>query len=425
MGRFEAGRNDDEVGVAGAALLSNTTVCEASRLLRGASGDDDPIAAMRVNDLLSLIDATVLYERLHFLPASLPGDLEELQLRIDLLDEGVLQPFPKASDQAVLANALLGALSTETYADYDGQPVEFDEVRHDLATDLGVDSSADVPEPRPLVEGVDEALYFGGSAAGSGAGSFREAANAVISGIWYGASGSYEHASSGLRAMYYVFAADHYQLPYVPSVSARPIERNFPNYFDGSARKEIYEQLATALKTTAAKVRRAGESTMFVPPFAALVLDRASNREQIGVETLALREEFADLRAKLRELERQHAEARSLDERTRVLGQIERLCKEVTRPFEQPAELKLEASLRYIPDVVELAANPTNPVSWARLLLDKPAEALIAWNRRRPVAKLVKVARDVKAMRDYSTLLAKHFGGATATQVVERLAQPG
>jgi hypothetical protein len=166
-----------------------------------------------------------------------------------------------------------------------------------------------------------------------------------------------------------------------------------------------------ALQSTVDKIAQEFDGPIiFVPPFSALVLSRAATPAEIPPETLALRSEYSDFRRKMCELERDRIEARSLNDRMKALRQIERLGKEVVRPFDQPSQMKLESALRYIPDAVELAANPTNPAGWARVLLGLPTQALVSWYRRRPIAKLVRTARAVNELPDYDNLLTKHFG---------------
>jgi hypothetical protein len=128
-----------------------------------------------------------------------------------------------------------------------------------------------------------------------------------------------------------------------------------------------------------------------------------------------LRAEYSDFRGKMRELERDRLEARSLNDRLKAVRQIERLGKEVVRPFDQVSQMKLESAVRYIPDAVEVATNPTNPVGWAKVLLGLPITTLVSWYRRRPVAKLVRVARGVGGLADYDSLLTKHFGETLAS----------
>ena len=96
----------------GNALVSNTTTCEASSLVldidrRASDGRD----AHRAVDLMTMIDAVVLHEQLFFLRASLPADVDRLDLRNRLLAEGVLVPLPP-DDHDVVARGLIAALST-------------------------------------------------------------------------------------------------------------------------------------------------------------------------------------------------------------------------------------------------------------------------------------------------------------------------
>ena len=109
------------------------------------------------------------------------------------------------------------------------------------------------------------------------------------------------------------------------------------------------------------------------------------------------------------ELELKRVAATTLNERLRYVRQIEQLSKEVARPFENPAQMRLETVLRYIPDALGLAANPTDPSGWARLLLGMPIDALLSWYRRRPVAKLVRIGKTVASLEHYERLLTKHF----------------
>jgi hypothetical protein len=401
----------------GNALLSNTTACEASRLvLEAGARSADPLGetadGFRANDLMSLIDAGVLYEKIFFLPAALPDDLPQLELRNRLLAQGALALLPRRDD-GVVGRALLAALSTAEglatvalSAEDIGRPLAFSDFRPSLEREL------------QLREGNDDAMR--GPVVADGAASFDEAARELIGWMDYGASGAYEGSLASFRAMYYVFASEHHGLPYLPSVSVEGVARDFPNYFVAPVRQRLYERLASALRASEETVAREWNSgVIFVPPFSKLVLDRAATPAEIPTETLALRDEYSDLRTKMRELERERASAITLNARLKAVRQIERLGKEVTRPFDQPSEMRIEASLRYIPDTIELAGNPTNPVTWARMLLDKPAEALIGWYRRRPIAKLVRAAKASGEVEHYDRLLTKHFGESVSREALD------
>ena len=104
----------------GSALLTNTTACEASRLFFSPTKDYDRGKAqkhyqpsvLRVSDLMLLIDSVILHEQVFYLPASLPDDADDLELRNNLVESGVLAPLPKGNDYNLVGQALLASLST-------------------------------------------------------------------------------------------------------------------------------------------------------------------------------------------------------------------------------------------------------------------------------------------------------------------------
>jgi hypothetical protein len=370
---------------------------------------------------MSLIEAAVLHERIFCLPATLPDDVDELELRNSLVEDSALTSLPVRNDHNVIGKALVASLSTvEGFSKFGGRtdevgtPLSFEAFRPDLMRELGLTASEDQVVGDQLTrfeEKYDGELERDLDVAES----FDEAARNLIGWLDYSSSGAYDDSMTSFRAMYYVFASEHYRLPHLPSASVQLMQQNFPNYFQASIREEIYQRLTSALRTTVDKVAQDFEgATVFVPPFSALVLHRASTPAEIVSEALALRAEYSAFRRKMHELDHDRLEARSLNDRMKALRQMERLGSEVARPFDQPSQMKLEAVLRYIPDAVDVAANPTNPAGWARLLLNMPTEALISWYRRRPVAKLVRTARSVGALPDYGGLLAKHFGEQVA-----------
>ena len=107
--------------------------------------------------------------------------------------------------------------------------------------------------------------------------------------------------------MYYVFMAEHCELSYLPPANVRPIANNFPNYFTPSVRDRIYRRLHDVLKSTTDDVAREfGGSMAYVPPFSAIVLDRAARPEELGGQLLALREEYRGFRHSMLDLEHRH-----------------------------------------------------------------------------------------------------------------------
>jgi hypothetical protein len=189
--------NDDRL--IGNALLSNTTACEASRLLLSPTDDSFGTGRLRVFDLMSLIDSAVLHERIFYLPASLPDDVRGLELRNCLVENDVLVPLPKRDDYNLIGQALLASLSTADglrkiagVGSQIGTPLSFENYRPKLMGELEPNEPAEQRElPYHIVD------------VAAGAESFDEAARDLIGWIDYAASGAYENSVGALRAMYY------------------------------------------------------------------------------------------------------------------------------------------------------------------------------------------------------------------------------
>lgn len=404
----------------GNALVSNTTICEASSLVldtdreRPSAHSDE----RRAVDLMTLIDAVVLHEQLFYLPASLPDDVDQLALRNRLLASGVLTPLPGDDDELV-AQALFAALSTAELPEGSGRPpVDFGRVKTSIEIELGIRQ----PTSQELADGFDmgPGPYHDDTYVRDWEQNSFEDIAQIVQYLEHSDSGYYESVVPALRTMFYVFSSEHHRIPYLPSVNVESVARSFPNYFDSSIRAQLYDALSSALRAALEEVEDEFTGEMaFVPPFAAIVLDRAATPTEITNETLALRQEYADLRRRMRELELERYAATTINSRQAARRHIDQLSKEVARPFEHPSQMRLETVLRYVPDVADLAANPTRPASWARLLLGMPIDALMDWYRRRPIAKLVRTAKTVASLKYYERLLSKHFGEDVSQQTVE------
>ena len=420
----------------GAALLSNTTLCEASRLLVGrprlVDRKERRGAALAILDLMSTIDACVLYEQLFTLPATLSTDADSLALRCRLVDAGVVRPLPRTDDLRLVGQALLNVFETVddraiTSAHDKPSPVSFADYGPVLAEELGVGPAEVAPlldgpvAPLPhQQEGYDASIVSGMAPSGSGADSFALAAREVAHGIERSFSGAYESSMESVRAMFYVFAAEHYKVPYWPSASVAPIARRFPNYFSGSSRTEIYRHVSAVLHATIDDLAKEFQGApAFIPPFSAIVLDRASGPDQVPDAVIDVREQYAAFRGAMLALEQQRRDARSIADRLEVTRQIQFLCSEASKPYTNPRPMVLESTLRVIPDMTELATNATAPSAWVTALVSKPAEWLILWYRRRPIRKLLRTAHQVVSLDDYGNLLDKHFGAEAMTAVGE------
>ena len=429
----------------GSVFLTNTTVCEGSRALQkpievdyaGPTVVSDKYhAANSIFDLLCLLDAAVLYDRIYCHPGTFPSDVATLKLRESLISGGVIEQVPSEVDFGSVGRALLAALSKVEgyevrYGEDAGFPLSFSDYENYVAADLGLNEAMEDPGLREGLPPGDGRLgyffaleRFSGDRAFNGTSSFKDAAHRLLGIIQSEATGSYQAAESDLRAMYYVFMAEHLRVPYWPSTFFQQMGSDFPNYFRSSTRARIYERLAKALgSATDTIASEFDESYLYIPPFSAIILDRAAEPQDIPAELMGLRREYEGFRIKMLRLECERKEAKTIDSRLKVLGQVERLCQEVSKSFASPSRMSIETSLKYLPDVASLAANPSNPAAWSKMILQKPVEWLLEWYYNRPVNKLVRTARQVASLTSYGDLLTKHFGSG-GTEAVQYVLSP-
>jgi hypothetical protein len=208
-----------------------------------------------------------------------------------------------------------------------------------------------------------------------------------------------------------VFAAEHFGLPYWPHSSRIEFSRLFPNFFDKTTRLELYTRVADAFKATVEDVfDDAVEQVAFIPPFATLALARCEKAADLVYQILALRDEYATLRAGFAQLEGERRSAVTIKDRIRARRQQKLLLDDIGKQFDSPALVKLEAVVRYVPNVIRPAMQPTDPTRYSADLITMPIELLAQWWRRRPISKLFELAERLQHISAYEVLLRKVFG---------------
>ena len=423
------------------ALISNTMLCEVSRLLSEAA-DAGPESwnyrsetSMRVLDLLSLIEAITLHETLYTLPARLTDDLHLLEFRNELVKRGIVRELDTTAAHEQIARSLLTGLANVKNpvrvagsGEDIGTPIDFDRLRDGIAEFLliqepkqskrqqeRVDDAASYGYEPYLPPRLDDAQdYFGGGGGSSEAlvaNSFADCGRALIGWIEYHHSGAYEHCTSILRDMYYVFAAEVFELPYWPQSTRREFTSKFPNYFDRKTLLQLYARLSDAFKADVTDIfDDHKEEVTFIPPFASLVLDRATGKADIIDRIFEIRDEYSSLRSRFTALEAERRDATSISDRLKLRKKQPYLLNEVASAFDRPSLLSLEGVLRYVPEVIKPATAPHDPSSYSAELLLLPIKTLISWWQRRPIAKFFDVADKVKEIDTYEHLLRRFFG---------------
>jgi hypothetical protein len=418
----------------GDALVSNTMICEVSRLF---SKDDAPSQSipfewrskerLRVVDLMSLIEAIILHETLYTLPANLNQNVKELPFRQKLIDNGILKELDVSDHHDAIAQLILrGLKNTEDPVKVAGSsvkigtPIEFSEqnqrlveyfllLRNEEDMDSLLERRFRKALPR-LNDSIDFYGTGGNSSASLHADSFKDMSRDLIGWIEYHSSGAYEFCTSVLRDMYYVYTCEYLQLPYWPESTRLNFARNFPNYLNQSVRIQLYKKLAEALETTVEDIYDdLGEEIALIPPFTALVLERSSTREDIIENIFNLRDEYSRLRYSFASLEYDRREAKSIKERKKIRLEQRRLLETAATVFDQPSTLNLEGIIRYMPDVIKPGIHPLDPTQYSANLLIQPTKVLINWWQRRPLAKMFDVAGKISEIENYESLIEKIF----------------
>lgn len=223
--------------------------------------------------------------------------------------------------------------------------------------------------------------------------------------------GPSETCTSILRDAYYIFAAEHFGLPYWPSSFRIELSRAFPNFFDTAMRLQLYRRMADAFKASVEEVfEDADEQIVHIPPFATLVLERCNSAADLARELLAVREEYAPLRAGFARLEEERRSALTIKERIRARRHQKLLFEDLARRFENPAQVKLEGVVRYVPDPTEPGARPASPSGYTARLVTMPLESIARWWRRRPISKLFELKSRLERVRSYEHLVRKVLG---------------
>ena len=411
-----------------AALVSNTMVCEVARLLEydaetiNCEWSDRIRRSVSLADFLSLAEAVVLHQTLYTLPGRMADDAEALTLRSELIRQGVLRELDTQHQHESIARSLLNAIFAfgevpSLELGKRGGPIppwKVANVRARVARFLGVSEDDELLWPGSdclLGDTVDCFGWEGDPSRRVFLASLNDCASHLIQVIDNGGTGAYEVSVSWVRDMYYIVVAEQFGLPYWPQSTRRAFAERFPNYLTSSEKLKLYRRLAEAFECTVTEIYDdQKQESAFIPPFAALVLDRARNSRDLVRSLLEVRQEFSELRCQLAEIDQSWREAVSIGERIKLRRKLRCYLNEVGMAFEKPQSIHLERIIRYVPKMAGPIAEPGNLASYSESLLLLPAKALARWWRRRPISRLFDLAGAVEQIDAYGDLLRRVFG---------------
>jgi hypothetical protein len=138
------------------------------------------------------------------------------------------------------------------------------------------------------------------------------------------------------------------------------------------------------------------QSMPLASPFATIVAARCNgNRRMLATETQRLRNEFSDLRKRVRGLERA-AFYGTFDKRVAARAEWENIMKEVIRNFgPRPGLLDLRGAISISQDIAEMAEKPTSPSAWVKAVAGLPIDALQRWIAQGPVIEIHRLRKQL------------------------------
>jgi len=212
------------------------------------------------------------------------------------------------------------------------------------------------------------------------------------------------------RTFYYAAYSDVENIPWVPDHVRVPLARDLMKVERGLA-EDLRKRLQKHWEDTPISGRL--EILQRTSPFAAVVFMRCKgDRTAIPDEMLGLRNEFSQTRMNLLELE---SELHSSRDRAveikrkwlKVLGEVDK------RYGPSPARVTLESGISLAEDAAEVVPRPEDVGAWLKALGGLPMEFLKGLLRRRPIAQIHRIRRELPAAATLKKVINVLFPNAT------------
>ncbi|BAZ25551.1 hypothetical protein NIES4073_64570 [Kalymmatonema gypsitolerans NIES-4073] len=428
-------------------LIGHTTICEAARLISNTNPEvsgihikfsnenSQPIRFLRFLELCSLVEAVVLHDTLYTLPAELPTDVDELNLRKRLIYAGIVREYTSAR----LSEEIIPALTEWIVKNAKLPHPDEDITRIKLILTKMIDRSAsrqlinqtsldnlsqkiygvnDTGEISRPLERVSDLFEAESELAQKFQSGILLGSNSVLNdigeqiGINIGDlhHGSYETALPILRTVMYWQVADKIRLPWYPDVMRVPTMITLSRRLKSSLADDVYRVVAQAFETSVQDLIVDDlPYEVGIPPFAALLLSRCSKPEDVIDQILILRDEFTDFRYNFNELEKQRRNAKTIKERKEIRLHITNLFKAVASKYDKQDQSIFENVIGYTPEVIDLLQAPLDPEKYTGDLLNKPYEWIRDWWCSRPVSRLFSITKKLEKLDLYGQLVPRIF----------------
>lgn len=422
----------------GTAVISNTHIREVSKLINPEDSKNNRSTFygradslwnqdQRFCDLFTFLESLVLNDKLYTLPATF--EVSKNDLWDTLLNEKIVEildttEFSSNIGRSIISriNQIDGFTRLAGSADDIGKPIDKEHIISELKLfysnkkhgdgnkdQLGFERSYSFTGSYTFTDSHNFDI-IGGTSEILFSDTFPDMAKQLVGWLDYAGSGAYEACTSFLRDMYYIFAAEALEIPYYPQFTRAEFAEKFPNYYDLNFKTKLYSNIAKALSETITNVYDDfQEKVAFVPPFASIILSRSKDRSDIIKVALELRYEFEDTREGFNKLEIERRESKNLKERARISQRQRQLLEDASKSFDKLSKLNLQSTIKYIPELIKPALNPTDPTKYSSNLLLQPIELVIEWWRKRPIHKMYSIKDKIFEINDYQNLISKFF----------------
>ncbi|MDT0393004.1 hypothetical protein [Streptomyces dubilierae] len=392
----------------------------------------------------TLLDALLLYDKVHVLDAQLPSDADDLALRRVLLDRRILQDVdtrPLSIDVSEELTAFLrnaGPAPREPRGQNEYAPAEevgasvrqlldhdrstYASPSHGGITRLGPRDHLRQAMHNELESGLIHAWI---QTVALRADPLHTLGSQTLHCIGYWGSGAIDEGVSHLRTFIYWRASAHLRIPFLPSLHRLPVYHLMTDHVRRSVQDRVYEVIADAFHGSVGQVYEDEEpAPLYLPPALALFLDHLRRHKDIAAAVDNLRHQHRKLRRTLAELQQTLQTGSTLGEmraaRRRFNTALEALRTDLA-PEDQTAVGTVDQLIDIVPGVVKVAANPLDPVGYAEALLARPADWIRSWWLRRPVSAALRLSTRLDHLSNYERLLEEATGQSCDAAEVDAL----
>jgi len=351
-------------------------------------------------DLVNLIEASVLFDKLVCLPTEVPDGTEDLPLIKTLASEGILWRLDLLDDEIV-------SKSSVSMLDY--CPEENAEFGRNII----------------LASTRLEELAFGRVARWFTALNVESSCRKAYPHLGYDRSFHMDRTDMQyrfIRTLSYLSVASALKIPYIPNFNRLAIVNPILRSSVATIRKGFIEQASAAVsssvRTQHEKLQLAGrEMDIFVPPIASMVLDHARSGGNLGSAILKIRKDMAATRKYFaRYLETIASDDVPLEESQAALERLDSDLKtilDVTRGGSSIRLLEWRPIAAFFADRVAHPEALKSAGSLAEMsvrLLEMPVRVMRAYFRRRRVQPILDIPQKVGRIKRMGKLTQDLFG---------------